>query len=178
MKIRTASQFKDELADREAIRDCLYRYCRSVDRLDEDLMRTVYWPDAIDNHLEFTGTVEEFIAWAFPRMRAMDLGQHIIGNVMIRFEGSNNAAVESYFWGVHVIRANGAAFDSIGSGRYLDRFEKRNDEWRVAKRVVVTDWFRNYPDTADWTNGPFNMPTAVRGHRYPKDDSYAKWFGF
>jgi hypothetical protein len=44
-----------ELADREAIRECLYRYCRGVDRLDADMIRSAYWPDCVDNHLEFTG---------------------------------------------------------------------------------------------------------------------------
>ena len=36
-----------ELVDREAIRECLYRYCRGIDRLDEAALRSSYWPDAI-----------------------------------------------------------------------------------------------------------------------------------
>lgn len=39
-----------ELLDREAIRDCLYRYCRGIDRGDEAALRSTYWPDAHDNH--------------------------------------------------------------------------------------------------------------------------------
>ena len=35
----TVSQFRDELADREAIRHCLLRYARGVDRIDEDCRR-------------------------------------------------------------------------------------------------------------------------------------------
>jgi hypothetical protein len=34
--------------------------------------------------------------------------------------------------------------DTIGSGRFLDRFERRGDEWRIARRLVVVDWFREY----------------------------------
>jgi hypothetical protein len=37
---RTLSQIRDELADREAIRDCLARYCRGVDRFDADILRS------------------------------------------------------------------------------------------------------------------------------------------
>src|SRR5579862_3908887 len=55
--IRTVAQIKDELADREAIRDCLYRYCRGVDRCDMELLRSAYWPGAMDTHTGFKGTI-------------------------------------------------------------------------------------------------------------------------
>src|SRR5580692_5001461 len=60
--IRTVSQIKDELADREAIKDCLYRYSRGIDRCDMELLRSAYWPGAMDTHTGFKGTIEEFIA--------------------------------------------------------------------------------------------------------------------
>ena len=44
------AQLVAELADREAIRDCLYRYCRGVDRCDEQMLRSAYWEDAYDDH--------------------------------------------------------------------------------------------------------------------------------
>ena len=50
----TVSQFRDELADREAIRDCLYRYARGMDRCDEEMLRSAYWEDALDDHLAGT----------------------------------------------------------------------------------------------------------------------------
>ena len=50
------SQLLAELADREAIRDCLHRYCRGVDRCDEDMLRSAYWEDAHDDHVVFAGT--------------------------------------------------------------------------------------------------------------------------
>jgi hypothetical protein len=46
----TVSHFQDQLADRKAIRHCLLRYARGVDRIDEDLLRSVYWEDATDEH--------------------------------------------------------------------------------------------------------------------------------
>lgn len=171
----TVSQFRDELADREAIKDCLYRYSRGVDRLDEEMVRSAYWPDAIDNHLEFKGNVEEFIAWSFPIMRSMDQTMHIICNVMIRLDGAK-AKVESYFYGIHRVNFGGAPRDAIGAGRYLDQFERRNDEWRIANRIVMTDWFREYPDSADWTVGPFGMRDVPTGARHPEDRSYT-WLG-
>ena len=55
---RKVAQIAAELADREATRDCLFRYCRGIDRADPDLLRTVYWPGAMDYHTCVTGTGE------------------------------------------------------------------------------------------------------------------------
>jgi ketosteroid isomerase-like protein len=159
-----------EMADREAIRECLYRYARGVDRLDAHMLRSAYWPDAIDTHLDFKGTAEEFIAWAFPIMRGMDQTLHMIANVLITLNGTR-ADVESYFYGYHRITVEGQKMDVIGSGRYLDRFEKRGDEWRVAERLVMTDWFRQYSDSANWDAGLLGQRIDI-GKRCPEDPSY------
>lgn len=159
-----------ELADREAIRECLYRYARGVDRLDADMLRSAYWPDASDTHLEFKGNVEQFIAWAFPIMRGMDQTMHMIGNVLITLHGAR-ADVESYFYGYHRVTLKGQKMDVVGSGRYLDRFEKRGEEWRIVERLVMTDWFREYPDSANWDAGLLGQRIDI-GKRSPDDPSY------
>lgn len=171
---RTVAQFRDELADREAIRDCLYRYARGMDRCDESMLRSAYWEDAIDDHLAFYGTREELISWAIPIVRMMDQGQHIIGNIFIRIDGTF-ADAESYFYGFHRAKnEEGIPRDAVGCGRYLDRFEKRDDEWRIVKRTVVTDWFREYSDSADWSKGFMGMMIEPGG-RFPDDLSYVEF---
>lgn len=165
------SKILEELADREAIRECLYRYSRGVDRLDADMIRSAYWPDCTDNHMGFTGNAEEFIAWSFPIMSSMDQTMHIIGNVLMTIRG-NTADVESYFYGIHRINLpDDGKSDVIGAGRYLDRMEKRGEEWRIMERMVVTDWFRQYPDSADWSQGMLGIMVDPGG-RHPNDDSY------
>lgn len=161
-----------ELADREAIRETLYRYARGIDRIDADMIRSAYWPDAVDTHLEFKGDTEAYIAWVFPQLKAMDQTMHMISNVLISLNG-NAADVESYYYGYHRAEIDGRKIDVVGSGRYLDKFEKRGDEWRVAQRFVTTDWFREYPDSADWSAGMLGMHLDIGG-RYPEDPSYTK----
>lgn len=169
----SVSKITEQLADREAIRECLYRYSRGVDRLDADMVRSAYWPDCIDTHLNFTGNAEEFIAWAFPIMGSMDQTMHIIGNVLVSIHG-DKADVESYFYGIHRVNLpDGGKSDVIGAGRYVDNFEKRDDEWRISKRLVVTDWFRQYPDSADWTQGMLGIMIDPGG-RKPDDASYER----
>lgn len=167
------SQILQELADREAIRECLYRYSRGVDRLDADMLRSAYWPDCLDEHTGFSGDTEGFIAWAFPIMGTMDQTQHIIANILISVHG-DTADAEAYFYGFHRVNLpDGSKSDVVGAGRYVDNFEKRGDEWRIAKRLVITDWFRQYPDSADWSQGMLGIMMEPGG-RFPDDDSYKR----
>ena len=157
--IKTVSQIRDELADREAIRDVLLRYCRASDRVDEALLRSVYWEDAEDDHLEFSGGREEFIEYCKPILTAMRFNQHMIGNMLIRIDG-DRADAETYFFAYHSVpNEDGQRMDSFSGGRYLDNLEKRNDEWRIKKRLVTVEWFRELTDTqyGDTGTGPFGM---------------------
>lgn len=170
MKV-TVSKLTAEFGDREAIRDCLFRYSRGVDRRDEDLIRSAYWPDATDTHLKYSGSAEGFIRKTLPTLRTMDQTMHFIGNILIRLNGAR-AAAESYVYGYHRLQNDGVMRDVIASGRYLDRFERRGDEWRIAARFVVVDWFREYQDSADWVAGPFGMGKIEMGKPGPEDLSY------
>ncbi|MDB5725757.1 MAG: gamma-hexachlorocyclohexane dehydrochlorinase [Novosphingobium sp.] len=159
-----------EMADRLAIQECLGRYCRGVDRLDKEMVRSAYWPDVVDTHLEFKGNAEEFIAWSFPTMGAMDQTQHFICNTLMTIDGAS-ADVESYFFGFHRINGPDGKFDLIAGGRYADRFEKRDDEWRIIERLVITDWYRQFEDSADWSNGMLGLMIQPGG-RFPDDETY------
>lgn len=169
---RKVSEFVEELADREAIRDALMRYCRASDRADEAMLRSVYWPDAQDDHMEFSGDTEEFVAYCIPILSVMRFNMHKVGNVLIVIDG-NRAEVESYFHGYHSVPdETGTRHDVFAGGRYLDTFEKRDDEWRILRRFVTVDWFREFPDTGNWEEGPFGMgDKVVRGDLAPDDIS-------
>lgn len=169
--VPTLSRLGGEIVDREAIRDCLYRYSRGVDRCDESMLRSVYWEDAHDDHVLFSGSREELIDWVMPLLAAMEQSAHSISNILIRLRG-DHADVESYYHGYHRVRDGDVVRDSIQAGRYLDRFERREDQWRILRRRVVVDWFREYPDSADWERGPFGHRIDL-GSRYPDDPSYA-----
>ena len=48
------------LFDQQQIRELIYRYCRSIDRYDKQTLRSVYHPDAVENHGVFNGSAMEF----------------------------------------------------------------------------------------------------------------------
>ncbi len=170
------SQLKEEWADREAIRDCLSRYARGIDRIDADMLRSAYWPDAKDEHGGlFSGTIEELVEQSINNLPSIDTTVHMLGNSIIRIDG-DKAAAESYVYAIHRQVIDGVMRDILTSARYLDRFERRDDEWRIAERRVVIDWFREFPDSGDWKIGPFGTGDGARGGRQPNDESYA-WLG-
>jgi hypothetical protein len=161
MKIKTVSVIANDLADREAIRDCLEFYCRACDRADVYLMRQAYWPDGTDDHAMMPPmSAQEFIenmeANGAPGIEAT---QHMLGgNVLIDVVGTT-AYVESYVHAYHrCVRENGEKYDLLTGARYIDRMEKRDDEWRIARRVVKIDWLREYDDTADLEYGFQGIP--------------------
>ncbi len=149
------SAIREQLAGREAIRDCIYRYCRAIDRCDFDLLASVYWPDATEDHSPFVGSATDFIAWAKVMLRPMDETQHLVANMLIEIEG-DTAQVETYIRAHHRLpRDDGGRHDLETAGRYLDVMRRRDDEWRIQSRTVSRDWFRMYPDSADWKTGVF-----------------------
>ena len=48
------------LSDHDAIRQVVARYARGVDRLDADVMKSAYWPEATDDHGVFVGNAMVF----------------------------------------------------------------------------------------------------------------------
>lgn len=133
----TSSSKLQTLLDRQAIRDCIYRYARAVDRHDEELIATVFHADAVDNHGAFVGRVPHFIEWVNGLHEARCISHsHNITCHSCEISGGV-AHAESYIcWVLGLVDGRTVHF---GSGRYLDRLERRNGEWRIAVRRVVTE---------------------------------------
>src|SRR5438105_2907282 len=161
-----------ELVDREAIRECLYRYCRGIDRLDEAALRSSYWPDATDRHGPYSGSAEGFFAWAIDGLKKAERNVHMISNISIALAGKA-AAVESYFTALQRSPDRMGVMNEVFlAGRYVDRFEKRGDEWRVAARTVVYDWMRPL-GTPEGTEAERFGPRLPQGGKKPDDPVYA-----
>lgn len=152
------------------VKNLIYQLARSVDRVDEELMRSLFWPDATDDHGLFAGTAEDYVAWVVPLLQSMNGTQHVIGNILVELDGPA-ARAESYFVAYHQIGEGSEAIDMIAAGRYFDRFEKRGDEWKFSHRKAVYDWNRNDPATENWSNEDMKA-LLERGARKPEDHLY------
>lgn len=124
-----------ELSDREAIRDVALRYCRGIDRLDVELVKSAYWPEAIDEHGTFVGNGHEFAAYCMTAHERWSWTMHSIFNHAIELDDADHARGE-----IHNITSLCRADDGVIDtwyGRYLDRYERRGEQWRIAHRVCV-----------------------------------------
>ncbi len=122
--------------DRQAILDCLNRYNRGVDRCDEELLLSAYHEDATECHGTFTGPPAEFARSIRPTQASWAGSQHHITNHLVDIEG-DVAHAETYF--LVLSERRGEDQVTLVGGRYLDRLERRDGDWRIALRVVVID---------------------------------------
>lgn len=154
--------FVREQRDRADIQACLLRYTRGVDRHDRELMLSAYWPDAFDEHGVAEGTAPDFVDWAIGwHFENQTKHQHIIANSTVELDG-DTAHGETYyiFWG-----ENRAGPPTLSFGRYVDRFERRDGEWRIAHRVCVNELVGQLdaaPLPGEWANLLFKSGPSRR----------------
>ena len=69
---------------------------------------------------------------------------------------------EVYFQAYHKVTAENGFEDLIVAGRYLDRYERRGEVWKMIYRSERVDWSRTMP-----TNDPYYelMPDSLFGSR-------------
>lgn len=177
----TRDHLIQRMLDKQEITEVLYRYCRGVDRVDMAALRSCYWPDAIENHGAYNGPVEGFFDF-IPKWEVQHDGTHVIMNVNIEFQSDTVALVESYNRSFYYQKAGmlgmsprdfpDAEFQDLEvAGRYLDRFERRDGEWRIAVRTLAIDWHTLRASGSVWDTTMFKK-TRNRGRKFPDDPLY------
>jgi hypothetical protein len=71
-----------------------------------------------------------------------DSAMHFLGNVRIEVDDGENAFAESYLLAFRSFRRDGRPYTRTRALRFVDRFTRRNGEWRISERVVADDWDR------------------------------------
>ncbi len=129
------------VADRLAIQEALARYARGIDRRDWPTLRSAYHPDAFIDQADYKGGLDGLIAFIEPRHLLVEQSMHLLTNCLVEFDSDDGALVETYY--LAYLRGAGPDLGEAGTiatralGRYIDRFERRAGDWRIARRVVV-----------------------------------------
>lgn len=137
----TLSPEVQELIDKQKIYELYMRYCRGVDRVDRDQIASCYHPEGTCEFgallLEGGDNVADAISQAAGSYR---LTFHMIGNTFVEIKG-DVAGCEAYFLSATTVEPeDGEKQLRMRSGRYVDRIEKRDGQWKIKTRVVVEDW--------------------------------------
>ena len=127
----------NHLLDLEALREVLLRYCRGVDRCDQELILSAFHADAYDDHADFfQGSAVDFAPWVIELVQSMGRTQHVLTNA--RFEIDEDVAYGESYVAMRVAGPGAPHPDAFA--RYVDRFERRDGEWRIAFRRLVNEW--------------------------------------
>lgn len=152
------------LLDREKIRECIARLARGEDRRNAALISASYWPDSTTDYGVFLGNFDQYLAWVVPGAEAITNTQHVIGQSYIELDGGT-AKVETQVVSYHRVNMGAGERDTCIGGRYLDVMEKRGKEWRIARRTMLYDWFQDWGDSIDWSQGVMGLPFS--GPHFP-----------
>jgi SnoaL-like protein len=129
------------LLDRQAIYDVVVRYCRAIDRVDMDLLRSCYHQGAVHQGAGDVQSIESFLASAESGLRSKFSGtSHFVSNHLAEIAG-DRAIAETYVlaqhWGEPI---DDATINFSTGSRYLDVFERRPEAgWRITERRVVRE---------------------------------------
>lgn len=157
------------LKDRQEILDCIVRESRGRDRHDEDLIASAFWPDGYDEH----GPVP-LPATAYPKLAnaghaaAFAANQHNLANHSCEIDG-DVATCETYVLGG--LLSHDGQTCTMAMGRYIDRMERRNGEWRIAARRSTVEMC--VQGDASWLQTP-PVKGFLKGLRSRGDLSYKR----
>jgi len=142
----------DEIDTAEAILENELRYTRGLDRHDEALIRDSYWPDAAVTY-GVLRPVSELVPWANETHAKRAGHQHHVTGLILDVEG-DVAHEEGYIlFSADLIRDTGAdtrgaptpgrlkagTLATLGTGRYVNRYERRNGQWKMIVHEYVHD---------------------------------------
>lgn len=156
------------LVEERAILEVLNRYCRGIDRLDEELIRSCYHEDSTDDHGVYKGRGIDFAAFVVRVLgKAFTSTMHTLGQSIVDWEGVAKVRAETYVVARHRREeGEGEMLETVGA-RYVDRLEKRAGEWKLSDRIVVYEW-----GTAEPVRSMLPTEEFVHGLRSKGDPAY------
>lgn len=168
------------IEDREAIREIIALYAHAIDRRRWEMMARLFHDDARFGFGPVEGDWRGFVAQARAIIDPCIATQHQLGQTLIGFDGPDVAHCETYMTAMHVVPAGypqsgafpdrGETYAAIIAGRYVDRFERRDGAFRIARRQGLYDW-REYRAIGE--AGLEGMPAGSCGYHDARDPSTA-----
>jgi SnoaL-like domain len=146
------------LLDERAVERLMVLYCRACDRVDAELLHSLWWPDAVVEHPPYHGSAKGFCDAAIAFLATNKSALHQLGNVIVEVDG-DRAHLEAYFTGWHRIPKGDLGGDLLAreafagldpsvewdvfmGGRYIKWAERRGGEWKFTRQIGFVEWER------------------------------------
>src|SRR5699024_3812966 len=152
-----------------------------------DAIRTVFHPDAHDDHGTYKGGVDGLIEWIKNRHSGITFSMHSVSNCLIEFVDENKAIVESYCIALQkyppeasvkltelvgtIEIPSDSPIDMTIARRYVDTITRLNDVWGIQERVVILDSVSVAPGIAIDNIAKIGWTCGKRGNQ--KDPIYS-----
>lgn len=154
-----------KVADRQEITEILYRYCRSVDRLDMPLGHSIWNKNSIADYGDFyQGDGPGVIDLICKQHSYMLYHTHQISNIIIELDG-DTAGSEAYVTADLRMKRGDVVTQMTVWSRYVDRWSRQDGRWGLDKRIAIRDF-----DLVREVTPLSQLETA--GHRDRHDPSY------
>lgn len=128
-----------ETADRLAITQQIYRYCRSVDRLDTAVGHQVFHADSHANFPSYKGGGRGWIDYICREHLKYLHHSHQVTNIILDIDG-DRAGSESYVTATLRSRDASKILQRQFWARYIDEWSRRDGVWAIDKRECVVDF--------------------------------------
>jgi len=146
------------LLDRLALQDLVAAYARGCDRGEPEATAALFTPDGELRIFE-RGKVEavrerlgrEAIASAMAGLSRYDATMHVVANHSVELDG-DQATGEVYCLAHHIRDVEGPDGEPVTSDyvmhiRYLDRYRRTDEGWRIAQRHLQLEFTEDLPVT-------------------------------
>lgn len=135
----------EQLLDRQDIFDCLVRFSRGMDRFDRKLFLSAFHTDAVIAAGEFVGDPVHLYDWASNlHEQGQSATHHNLLNHSCDIDG-DTAHAETYYL---FVGRNRDESNWMAGGRYIDRLQRRDGEWKIALRTNAIEWSGMVPTMA------------------------------
>src|SRR3546814_16261302 len=85
----------ERIADRLQIQEVLYRYCRAIDRIQTDILASVFHPDAIVDKGDDRASVTDFISAVAAPHPSVPPSSPMVTNMLLDFLAVDRPYVET-----------------------------------------------------------------------------------
>ncbi|HEY4333945.1 MAG TPA: nuclear transport factor 2 family protein [Ilumatobacteraceae bacterium] len=156
----------EQTVARQCIERAVNMYSRGLDRLDPDLMKQAYWPDAVDER--FDGDIDGYVAEAMRTHEPFAWTMHALHNHVVEFDSTGDTARGELYVVAYLEAVDPPVLNTF-YGRYLDTYSRRGGDWRISRRACVHEGSQAVPSTpTPWSFATQRSGTADRPPTRPE----------